>query len=82
MLNLIPNDLHYIIFDFYFAKCQKCNKIKEYYQIETNCKICNYKSVFDDDYFLNVPIKEYKILCKSCIKNFKKNNFIIEKSGR
>jgi len=77
MLNLIPNDLHPIIFDFYFAKCQKCNQLREYHQIETNCNIYNYKSVFDNDYFLNQPIKKYGILCKPCIKNFRKMREIV-----
>tara|TARA_Y100000991_G_scaffold215431_1_gene205837 strand:- start:1564 stop:1812 length:249 start_codon:yes stop_codon:yes gene_type:complete len=72
-MEYIPKDLYKKILHFYLGKCEKCNIQKHYKDIINNCHLYKYLTIFDDDFYIQKPIKYYKTLCKSCELELKKN---------
>ena len=75
-MNYIPKDLYKRILDFSLGKCEKCYTQTHYIDIINNCYLYKYLTVFDDDFYIQKPVKYYKLLCKVCKENYKKKNYI------
>jgi len=77
IIKLIPNDLILIIKDYVFGKCSKCNKKYEFWELNRNCIIYQYFSIFEEDYNMQKNPKRYKFICNKCKKLYyevKQNN--------
>jgi hypothetical protein len=67
MNDILPNEIIRIIKSFYYGKCDKCNKSKEFYNLKKNITLHKYSSIFDDNYFFNMSNFEYyKFICLDC----------------
>lgn len=68
--NNIPIDIVNNILEFKFGKCEKCNEYYHFDKVIKNCRIINYKSVFDDSYWVDEIIDNFFLICKGCIKSY------------
>ena len=75
-MNFIPKDLYKKILEFALVKCDKCYNQTHYKDIISNCYLFKYLTVFDDDFYIQKPIKYYKILCKLCKIELQKKLYI------
>ena len=72
----LPLDICIYIYKFIFSKCDKCLKICHFIDLYHKCIIFKYKNVFQDDYNFDEEIERFDIICKNCVKTYKKNNII------
>ena len=70
IIKLIPNDLIPIIKDYLLKKCSKCKKKCEFWELNKNCIIYQYYSLFDEDYYMQKNPKKFKYLCNNCKKQY------------
>lgn len=75
-MNKIPIDIVNIIIEFAFKKCEKCNEIKHFTELNTNCRIFEYMSVFDDCFCEEKTFENFNVICKKCIKKYEGNIII------
>jgi len=66
----LPNELQRYIFDFAYGKCDKCKKYIHFEELTNRCRIFQYKSVFDVDYYID-DSESFNLICKNCIKEYK-----------
>ena len=64
----LPKELLDIILEYAFGECEKCNKIYNFDQLTKNCRIFEYKNVFQDDYWNRDEMVSFQLICKS--RNF------------
>lgn len=78
IIKSIPNDLIPVIKNYLYGKCNKCNKNCEFWELNKNCIIYKYYSIYEDDFYMQKNPKKYKYLCNKC-KNLyyhcKDNNY-------
>ncbi len=63
----LPKEILDIIFDYAFAKCEKCKLIYNFDYLTKNCRIFEYKNVFQDEYWNRDEMVAFQTICKSCI---------------
>ena len=66
----LPLELIDIIFDFSVGKCSKCHKFYNFDNLKRNCRIFEYKNVFQDEFWNKDEIMNFSSICKKCISKF------------
>jgi len=66
----LPKELKEITLSFAFGKCNICHKYIHYSNLIHNCRIFEYKNVFQDDYWNKEEMIKFNLICKPCIKEF------------
>jgi hydrogenase maturation factor HypF (carbamoyltransferase family) len=70
IINKLPYDLHFLLLEFFSGKCNKCNHEYCYNELNHNCVIFQYYSVFDEDYYFQKNPQKFKYLCNTCKKEY------------
>lgn len=70
IINKLPFELNNLILDFCCGECNKCNKTFSHDQLNFNCVIFQYYSVFEEDYYFQKNPQKYKYLCTHCKKEY------------
>ncbi len=66
----LPKELKDKIFNYAFGKCNLCKKYMHYSNVINNCRIFEYKNVFQDDYWNKEEMLNFSLICKTCVKEF------------
>ena len=72
----IPEDLINNILSFIIDTCDKCKNEYHKDNLIHKCRIFNYRSIFDDYFYTNKEVFNFRCICKSCIKTFKERYII------
>ena len=67
----LPKELKKIIYSFAFGNCDLCKKYIHFSDLIHNCRIFEYKNVFQDEYWNKEEIMNYNSICKECMASFK-----------
>ena len=66
-----PKEIVKHIFEFYYVKCQECNKIIEFDKIQKNVTTIYYRAIFEDDYPFPRIYKHFDYICLQCVEDLK-----------
>lgn len=67
-MNNIPIELVDIIISYLVADCNHCFKETHYTNMQRKVTINQYKSIFDDDYFMPKQSVFFNRICNKCLK--------------
>jgi hypothetical protein len=70
MYDIYPEDIVFLISQFLYGNCNKCNKICHYETLTHNWKPIKYKTIFDDSYYFTDELDEIKLICNNCVSHF------------
>ena len=82
LINNLPDELIDVIKSFIYVKCKKCFNPYIFDVKVIRYEIFGYVSVFEDDFDLWLDdglFNIYDFLCNECIKNYRKDYFIVRK---
>ena len=63
----LPKEILDIIFNYAFAKCEKCKLLHNFDNLTSKCRIFEYKNVFQDEYWNRDEMIAFQIICTQCI---------------
>ena len=66
----LPKELKEIVYSYAFGECNLCHKCIHYSNLVHNCRIFEYRNVFQDEYWNKDEIITYRSICKQCITSF------------
>jgi hypothetical protein len=66
----LPKELKEIVYSYAFGECNLCHKCIHYSNLVHNCRIFEYRNVFQDEYWNKDEIITLRSICKQCITSF------------
>ncbi len=71
LINL-PEELVEIIISYTYGKCDQCKQLIHFDNLTYNCRIFEYKNVFQDEFWNpdDENMRKFNLICKPCIHDY------------